>query len=116
MYSEMTCPYCQKTIDLDFTDDWSYMEDEQVFQKECPECGMVLNVTPHINIDFDLDKCECQGENHVWKPTTTSPKCMTRMCCVHCGEEREPTIEERVEYGIPSVEEFLESLRAETKK
>ena len=110
MYWELKCPYCGKEIDLDFTDDWGYIQDEELFQKECPECGKVLNVYPHITVDFDVDECKCQGENHVWELTKTDPLCCARMYCVHCGEEREPTPEEKFKYNIPSVSEFLNEL------
>ena len=43
MYWKLECPYCGKEIDLDFTDDWAYIEDGELFQKECPECGKLLN-------------------------------------------------------------------------
>lgn len=110
MYWKLECPYCGKEIDLDFTDDWDYIYDEELFQKECPECGMVLNVRPHANIDFELEKCECQGENHVWKLIDAKPKCCAKMYCVHCGEERVLTPEEKIKYNIPSVSDYLTKL------
>ena len=116
MYWKLECPYCGKEIDPDFTDDWDYIYDEELFQKECPECGMVLNVTPHISIDFELEKCECQGENHVWELTKTDPKCCARMYCVHCGEERVLTPEEKIRYNIPSVSDYLMELNGEEQE
>jgi hypothetical protein len=38
---------------------------------------------------------------------------MTKMRCIHCGEERNPTDEEKIEYNIPSVESYFKELRNE---
>lgn len=114
MYN-LECPYCHKEIRLDFTDDGYYIENEELFQKECPECEMLLNVYPTIRVDFELEKCVCQGENHVWQPTITSPHCMTEMECIYCGKRRKPTDEEKAKYDIPSVESFIEEMELERK-
>ena len=113
MYWELKCPYCGKEIDLDFTDHNLY--DEETFQMECPECEMIINVTPSVSIDIKLDKCDCQLENHEWQPSITNPRCMTEMVCKHCGERRKPTDEEKTKYNIPSVDDFIKELESENK-
>lgn len=110
---ELKCPYCGKEIDLDFTDYWDYIYDEEVFQRECPECGMVLNVHPTVTVNFTLDKCLCQGENHVWELTKTYPLCYAKMECVHCGETRSLTEMEKIKYNVPSVTDYINNLQKE---
>ena len=113
---KVECPYCGKEFEVDYGEYWNELFVDDSFQYECPECEKIINLTPHISIDFDVEKCECQLENHEWQPTNTNPKAWTQMRCIHCGEEREPTEEEKVKYGIPSKEEYLESLRQQTKE
>ena len=115
MYTEYECPYCGELIRIDS----DYLEgvtiddiaESKTFQRECPNCEMLLNITPSMTIDFEVEKCECQGEHHVWKLTNTIPRCMSKMYCIHCGDERELTEDERKEYGIETVAEYLESLK-----
>lgn len=50
------------------------------------------------------------GEDHKYKPTSTSPKCFTKMMCEDCGQERPLTEEERVSLQIETIEEYRKSL------
>lgn len=117
LYDDYKCPYCGKELDLSW-DGLEYVSiddciNERMFQYECPHCEKVLNITPSVIFDFEVEKCECQGEDHVWKLTSCSPRCMAKMRCIHCGEERELTEEERKEFGIETVAEYFEKLHKE---
>ena len=112
MHDTVTCPYCGYDFDIS-PDDYENVNiyEEETFHIECPNCEHLLNVIPSVMIDFDVEKCDCNGVNHEWKPTTTIPKCMTKMRCIHCGDERNPTDEEKIKYNIPSVESYFRELR-----
>ena len=108
MTKKITCPYCGQQFepDLEYVDVFS----EEKFQQQCPHCENVVNLTPSVTIDFDVDKCACQLENHEWKLQTCFPQAFAKMECIHCGMEREPTEEERLANNMPSKKEYLESL------
>lgn len=109
---KVACPYCHKEFDYDITDcGTDVFVNEEPFTTDCPNCGMVMLITPVMHLDLEVEECDCQGVNHKWQPTNTMPKCFTKMECVHCHEERNPTPEEKIKYNIPSVEEYSEYLK-----
>lgn len=113
-FDKYECPYCGGEFEIT-SDDYENVDlyEEESFHMECPHCEHLLNIIPSVQIDFEIEKCDCNGIDHEWKPTMTSPKCMTKMRCIHCGAERYPTDEEKIEYNIPSVESYFKELRNE---
>lgn len=106
---EIECPYCGKINEvscehLDFRDgETSYLE--------CRECGKQFIAVTDVQITFDSHKADCLNDGeHKWKPTITAPRAFTRMRCECCGQEREPTEDERKQYEIPSRAEYLREL------
>ena len=108
MSDYVNCPYCKNSTFVDL-DDINVLAEEP-FTTECEHCGKVILVTPSVHITLDADKCQCQGQDHEWEPTQTFPKCFSKMICKHCGEEREPTEEERTKYKLGRKEDYLHSL------
>ena len=106
--SKEKCPYCGEEIEVDIENP----EDEMLTQIECSNCGKVVNVKVSIIINYDLSECKCQGENHEWELTTAHPRCATEWYCVHCGETKPLTDDDRKKYGIPTRAEYFKSLTA----
>ena len=71
-----------------------------------------IRLSDRIIINYDLSECKCQGENHEWELTTTSPRCATEWYCIHCGETKPLTDDDRKKYGIPTRAEYFKSLTA----
>lgn len=107
---DIECPYCGKEFNIDWGDYGKEITNEDYFTVFCPHCDKMVLVKPTVSVSFEAEECKCQGENHEWKPTASYPTCFTRMACIHCHEERNPTPEEREKYNIPSIEEYRKSL------
>ena len=111
----ITCPYCggktdYRQHDIDFSDG-------AINIIECPHCDKQFRADTIVMIDFNVSTCDCQNDGkHDWRLTTTFPKALSRMECPICGEQRELTDEERKQYNIPTLQEYLDSLKAESKK
>lgn len=97
MTDEVICPYCHKEVEIEIEDP----EDGLTVQEECPECGKILNVTPSIEITFDVEECKCQSENHFFVLTHCYPKCFTKWICKYCGYAKPLTGAQRKRLGIP---------------
>ncbi len=106
--SKEKCPYCGEEIEVDIENP----EDEMLTQIERYNCGKVVHVKVSIIINYDLSECQCQGENHEWELTTAHPRCATEWYCVHCGETKPLTDDDRKMYGIPTRAEYFKSLTA----
>ncbi len=111
----ITCPYCGGKTD------WRQhnvdTHDEAINIIECPHCDKQFRADTIVMIDFNVSKCDCQNDGkHDWRLTTTMPKALSRMECSMCGEQRELTDDERKQYDIPTLQEYLDSLKAQSKK
>lgn len=114
---DCNCPYCGAEIEINHDDGYGYCEDE-TYQQECHACGKTFVYTTDISYSYSPEKADClnEGGKHDWKPIPTYPKCMTRMRCSMCNEEREPTNEEIAEHGIPSRKEYFDSPKSDKPK
>lgn len=110
MSYKTTCPYCKTEIEIDSDENNELIYSETEFTTECPNCGKLIMVEPHVTVRLKVRKCKCQGKNHKWVQSVTFPKCFTEMVCEHCGERRKPTEEEKTKYNIPQVKEYMDFL------
>jgi len=89
--SDVKCPYCGEEQEINHDDGYGYTEDE-TFEQECVECEKTFVFTTSISFHYEAAKADClNGAEHKYKPTHTYPKKYTRMRCVDCGHERNPT-------------------------
>lgn len=102
------CPYCGYENEIDY-EEYHDMED---FIRECDNCGKVFNVHPEVSIYFDTSECQCQGVDHEWELSETYPRCFSKMRCIHCGETRNLTEEEREKYNVETREEYIRQLNS----
>lgn len=95
---DTNCPYCDAEIDINHDDGNGYKEGV-THQQECPECGKVFVFTTSISFYYEAEKADClnEGGEHKYEPTRKIPKEFTKMRCIMCDEEREPTAEEMAE-------------------
>ncbi len=98
---DVNCPYCDYAQDINHDDGYGYSEDE-IHMQECDSCEKTFTYQTSITYNYYSDKADClNGSEHDYKPTYTCPKEYTMMRCSMCGEEREPTKEERIKNSIP---------------
>ena len=89
--SDINCPYCDLTQEINHDDGYGYQEDE-IYQQECSDCGKTFTFTTSISLYYDVEKAAClNGSKCEYKPTVTYPKSFTRMECAMCGDRRTPT-------------------------
>lgn len=112
---EVKCPYCGFEQYVDHEDGYGFKEDEINIQA-CPLCDKYFAYVTTVTYSYDVRKCDCQNDgNHKWELTMTSPKCFSKMHCAECGEEREPTKEEREKFGIGTREDFFKEMQSYKK-
>lgn len=100
---DINCPYCDEEIQINHDDGQGYREDE-LHQQECDACGKIFVFTTSIHYYYDAKKADClNGAEHKYQPTMTFPKEYTRMRCIFCDEERQPTQEEKIKFEIPDI-------------
>lgn len=109
--NDIECPYCGEELEINHDDGYGYTEDRR-HQQECGACGKTFTYLTSISFNYEAEKADClnEGGEHDWKPTHSFPKCATKMACSICDGEREPTVEEKVNHGIPSYEEYFAEL------
>lgn len=101
MKRDVQCPYCSDWHYINHDDGYGYSEDE-IHSQECESCEKIFTYQTTITFNYYADKADClNGSEHDYKPTATCPREYTKMRCSMCGEEREPTQQERTEYRIP---------------
>lgn len=101
MYSDVECPYCGAEQEINHDDGYGYEED-QIHEQDCTECGKAFAYTTAISYYYEAKKADClNGAPHDFKPTHTTPKRYTRMQCGDCGEERQLTEHEWLEFLRP---------------
>lgn len=112
---KIECPYCGKTFEVD--GEKLNLRDEEDSVVVCRVCKRQFIATTNIEITFDTHKADCLNDgNHDWQPVPTSHRAFTLMRCTMCGEEREPTPEERERYDIPSRREYFDELIREQQE
>lgn len=95
---DLECPYCGEWCDVNHDDELSYQEDYPN-EMECEHCENNFIFYTHTSFSYSSKKADClNGENHDYKPTHTYPRELTQMMCTACGEKREFTNDERIEF------------------
>lgn len=113
--STIKCPYCGKTAEV--SDENLNLRDGEDSIVECRNCRRRFIATASIEIMFESYKADCLNDGqHNWQPTSTSHRAFTLMRCAKCGEEREPTSEEKERYDIPSRQEYFDELIREQQE
>lgn len=101
MSKDVECPYCGHPQDINHDDGYGYQEGEN-HQQVCGKCDKKFVFTTQISYDYDVYQADClNGAEHNYQPQTVIPKCHTKMECKDCGEIRNPTPEEKIQYQIP---------------
>jgi len=110
MTHDIECPYCGEGLDINHDDGQGYEEGIN-HQQQCIHCDKNFTFTTTITFSYEAEKADCLNDGeHIWKPTSTYPRCYTNMQCESCGEYRKPTEEEKIKYNIPSQNEFFKQL------
>ncbi|MDR3141940.1 MAG: hypothetical protein LBU37_09485 [Tannerellaceae bacterium] len=101
------CPYCGYGQNIDHEDGYGYNRDE-VYNQECCKCGKTFIYRTSIFFYYHAKKEDCLNDReHEWMLTWAYPKCLAKMRCKHCYQEREPTEEERKAFGLGTVNDYL---------
>lgn len=96
MSNDVNCPYCNHPQDINHDDGYGYSESDK-HQQQCGKCNKYFVYTTSISFDYEAEQADCLNDGeHDWKPTSTFPKEYTKMECSMCGEERQPTEEEKL--------------------
>ncbi|WQY99589.1 hypothetical protein [Acinetobacter phage pB23] len=59
--SDLTCPYCEATIDHDRADLWEYENEDEI---ECPECEKSFVLLVEVTYEYTGRRKECQDDEH----------------------------------------------------
>lgn len=89
----ITCPYCNKELDIDTTDINNPGEN---YEEECEHCGKMFHVMVEYSATYKSYQVPClNGDDHKWKGGIMGgyPTARTKYCA-YCGERRMPTPEE----------------------
>lgn len=96
MNDDLECPYCGKGLEVCHDDGQGYAEGVK-HQMECGHCNKSFVFETSISFYYEPEKADCLNDgNHKYKPTNTYPKEFTKMECVMCGTQRNPTDDEFV--------------------
>jgi len=94
MNDDVDCPYCGKSQEINHDDGYGYVEDE-AYEQECGECEKIFVFHTSINYNYSVNTADClNGGEHRYRKTNTFPKRYTRMRCLDCSHERQPTANE----------------------
>jgi ribosomal protein S27E len=109
----VTCPYCQSEQYINHDDGYGYSEDTK-HNQECEKCGKTFIYETTIIFYYDSFKAPCLNDdsNHDYHITKTFPKEFSNMECSICGDIRELTNEERMQFNIGTREDYLRSLKS----
>lgn len=107
---DMECPYCDADVKIDHDDGFGYEEDVK-HQIRCDNCDKVFVFETSISYDYEPEKANCLNDgNHKYRLSYTSPKEFSKMICFYCGEERELTNKERIEFNIGTIKSYFEKI------
>ena len=110
MNRKAECPYCHSKNEVDFETYWDKIANDEAFVMECYNCEKLFVVEPYTSVTFHTEECKCQGVDHEYEFSEAYPRCFSKMMCKHCGEERQLTEEERLKYGVGTIQEYVEEL------
>lgn len=87
--SDVNCPYCGTGQEINHDDGMGYAEDE-THQQECFNCGKTFIFTTSIMYHYYVEKAGClNGAEHQFEETRTIPRCLRKLRCRACDEEKE---------------------------
>ena len=108
--NDLECPYCEKEFDINHDDGFGYQEGVK-HQIECPHCEKTFVFETSISFYYEPEKADCLNDGkHDYKITSTFPKEFSQMECKMCGETRELTNAERLEFNIGTKEDYFKSI------
>ena len=85
------CPYCGKWQEINHDDGYGY-DENILYQQECSNCNKIFTFHTTIIFDYSAYTADClNGGEHKYKKTYTRPKKFTKMRCIYCEDERDPT-------------------------
>lgn len=109
--SDLNCPYCNAELSVCHDDGFGYEEGVN-HQMECGYCEKSFVFQTSISFYYEPAKADCLNDGkHDWKKNHTQPSYFTKMECSMCGDTRELTQEERVEFNIPTYEEYCNEVK-----
>lgn len=92
--SDMQCPYCRADQNVCHDDGAGYTEGVK-HEHECSECGKTFVFETLIILYYEPQKADClNGSDHELKLSRTFPRQYSKMRCLHCEFERDPTLDE----------------------
>jgi hypothetical protein len=95
---DIECPYCGEWSDVDHEDGQNY-EQDRLHEMECPHCEKNFVFYTSISFSYSPKKADClNGWKHEYEPTHTCPIEYTKMECRWCGDRRDFTEEEKLEF------------------
>lgn len=99
-YEDIECPYCEHPQNINHYDGYGY-EEGVTHQQQCEKCDKYFTYQTSISFYYEVEKADCLNEDgeHEWEPTHTYPKEFTKMKCSSCGEKRDLTESEWVEFN-----------------
>lgn len=98
--SDMQCPYCGADQEVCHDDGHGYAEDVR-HEHTCSECEKTFVFTTMIVLYYTPHKADClNGSPHELKMSSSWPRRYSKMHCIHCDYERQPTDDEFAAHGI----------------
>lgn len=108
---DIDCPYCDAGLNINHDDGFGYEEDVK-HQMECDNCGKNFVFTTSISFYYEAEKADClNGKKHNYELTHTFPKEFSKMRCVFCDDEREPTDKERIDFGLGTKKSYFDKFK-----
>jgi hypothetical protein len=108
--SDVYCPYCDHSQDINHDDGYGFQEDE-IYQQECDKCSRTFAYNTSIMYSHEAWKAPCLNTGkHKWSLTNTHPSCFKKWECEYCSEEKKLSDKDRIKYNIETVENYFKSL------
>jgi len=61
--SDVECPYCNSTQEINHDDGYGYAEDE-THDQECGDCGKTFQYTTELSLNYTV---KCQPDDHIFE-------------------------------------------------
>lgn len=86
---DIQCPYCGADQEI-LHDDGQGCEEDVLHRQECTVCGKTYAYETSIDVSHEAFAAPCIDDgNHKWEETHATPRCMRKLRCSVCGEEKE---------------------------
>ncbi len=113
--NDLNCPYCDAELNICHDDGFGYEEGVN-HQMECGECEKSFVFQTSILFYYEAEKADCLNDGkHNWKIDSNYPQFFAKMECSTCGDKRELTEEERIEFNILTYEEYCKEIKGGNK-